>query len=50
MLESIEEALYSDDSLDQRSIPDEAEKGDKERLELLNWPAPHRAKKFGQPC
>ncbi len=49
MLESIEEALYSDDSLDQRSIPDETEEGDIERLQLLNWHAPHSAKSFGQP-
>ena len=46
---SIEKPLYSDDSLDQRSIPDEAEEGDIQKLELLNWPTPHRAKTFGQP-
>jgi len=49
MLESIEEALYSDDSLDQRSIPDEVEEGDIEKLQLLDWLAPHSAKSFGKP-
>jgi hypothetical protein len=38
MPEQIEEAIYSDDSLDQRSIPDEADDGDIEKLLMLNWP------------
>ena len=46
---SIVKLLYSDDSLDKRSIPDEVEEGDIHKLELLNWPTPHRAKTFGQP-
>jgi len=38
--------LYSDESLDERSIPDETSLEHYKQLELLEWPKPNRSIAF----